>query len=548
MYSFKRYICLALAFLLSLSVLLVSCGTTEENKPALSATTEGVSDKTGEAAATSSAPAAEPPAKIKMFFGDAGIQFPSDIDKSNNPFLEIIEKAANVDLEMIQPPYADFQTQFNLMMASGELPDIVHCWFKADIDKYGSEGAFIDWNDYLPKSPQLSQFYTKDMLDQMKTADGSVYALNVLSAMDPNGTYARIDLIDEVNGGVMPKTPDDWYQIMKKVKEKYPDSVPMSTQGGIMMADYFFKAFGVGIDGNGIKLQVLADTPDKYIWGFQAPKAREAVEFHRRLYTEGLLDRTFVTNKYTEYANAVETKNTIIFWGGVAEAIKKQDRFASIGNTTAVAGFVNNPIAPGVNPQDCYQPMSPIGWHCVSISGKSGNIDASVRVIEAFTLPEVKEGIAWGREGIEYVKNADGRRILDTEASALANYRTAYCFFNSYWYPDNLDVKAAQLYPKLAGPQATAFRKAYTEGVAIRDKESGSVPPFTAASFVPSNAELAPKLAEARAASLNIIFKAIIGEISMDEYDKQVNEFIKKYEFITNDYTQALQKVIAERK
>jgi hypothetical protein len=184
----------------------------------------------------------------------------------------------------------------------------------------------------------------------------------------------------------------------------------------------------------------------------------------------------------------------------------------------------------------------------VAISVKSKNIDAAVKVIEAFTLTEVKEGIAWGREGIEYVVNADGRKILDTEASALANYRVAYCFFNSYWYSDNLDVRAAQTYPKLAGAQATAFRKAYAEGVTIRNKESESVPAFTAKNFVPTNAELAPKLAEARAASLNIIFKAIIGEISMEEYDKQVSDFIEKYKFITDDYTKALQKVIAERK
>ena len=539
MYKFKKYVFLALSFMLILSIVLTGC----VNIPS-----DGTNAPTGsQTDATTKAPVKEPPVKLKMFFGDAGIAFPAEIDKSDNPFLNIIEKAANVDLEIIQPPYADFQTQFNLMMASGELPDIIHCWFKADIDKYGSEGAFINWNEYIPKSQQLSQFYSKDMLDMMKTADDAVYALNVLSSMDPNGTYARIDLIDELNNGVMPKTPDDWYQLMKKLKIAYPDSTPMSTQGGVMMADYFFRGFGMGIDGNGIKMQILADSPDRYIWGFEAPKAREAVEFHRKLYAEDLLDKTFVTNTGTEFANAVEQKMTLLSWGGAAAVISRQDRLASIGNTTAVVGFVNNPIASGVNPLDCYQEFSPLGWHCVAISSKSSNIDAAVKVIEAFTTPEVKEGIAWGREGIEYVTNAEGKRILDTEASALANYRVAYCFFNAYWYPDNLNVRAAQLYPKLAGPQATAFRKAYEEGVAIRDAESGMVPMVSDASFVPSNPDLAPKIAEARAASLNIILKAIIGEISMEEYDKQVSDFIGKYKYITEEYTVALQKVIDER-
>ncbi|NSW89586.1 MAG: extracellular solute-binding protein [Firmicutes bacterium] len=503
-------------------------------------------DKTTEQTKTSAdEPKVEPPVKLKMFFGDAGIAFPNDVDKSNNPFLNVIEKAANVDLEMIQPAYADFQTKFNLMMASGDIPDIVHCWFHADIDKYGADGAFLDWEPLVQKSPVLSKLYNKEMLDMMRTNDGNIYKLYTLSNDNPQGTYARIDLIREVNGDKMPITPDDWYEVMKKVKEKYTDSVPLSSRGGFMMMDMFFKAFGAQVDGNGVKMQVTPD--NKYIWAFEYPKMRDAIAYHRKLYEEGLLDKTFVTNTGVEFANRITEKNMMVWRGDSAAVLGQQQQFVQLGKKNVIIGFVNNPIAPGVDPELAYWSYSPLGWHIVSISSKCTNVDAAVRVIETFLDYEICKQMSWGREGIEYYVRPDGTRLVDVEASAKTYYRNAYTFMRQYWYQEGMNVRMATVLPTMDATQASEFRKAWDSGIEIRNKESAKVPIITPASFVSTIADLAPKSSQAREESKAIMYKAVIGEISMEEYDRQVAAWLQKYKYITDEYTKSLQKVIQER-
>jgi len=535
MKKIKRTSLIILCLLLSVMLLSTGCVVQESGTKETTAS---------EAKTTTSEPKVEPPVKLKMFFGDAGIAFPSDVDKSDNPFLNIIEKAANVDLEMIQPPYGDFQTKFNLMMASGDIPDIVHCWFHADIDRYGSEGAFLDWEPLVQKS-NLSKYYNKEMLDTMRTSDGKVYKLYTLSNDNPNGTYARIDLLEEVNEGKFPITPDEWYEVMKKVKEKYPDSVPLSSNGGFMMMDMFFKAYGSQVDGNGVKMQVTDD--NKYIWAFEYPKTKDAIAYHRKLYEEGLLDKTFVTNTGVEFANRINEKNMMIWRGDSAAVLGRQQEFVKLGNKKAIVGFVNNPIAPGVSPELAYWAFSPLGWHIVSISSKCTNVDAAVRVIDAFLDYDTCSQMAWGREGIEYYVRPDGSKLVDVQASQKTYYRNAYNFMRNYWFQEAMDVRMATVLPTMDAAQADKFSKAWDEGNTIRNKESAMVPMLTSASFVSTIAEHVPKSSEAREESKAIMYKAVMGEISMDEYDNQVKAWLQKYKYITDDYTKSLEKVIQER-
>ncbi len=191
------------------------------------------------------------PVKFTMFFGNAGIAFPDDIDPANNPFIKVFEKAANVDVEMVMPSYTEFQTKLYLVLSTGDIPDLVHCWHKADIDRYGIEGAFLDWKELLPKSTILKTYYSEEAIKLMETTDGKVYGLNVLGNGNVHGTGIRIDLVNEVNNGKMPQTPDELYEFFKNIKAKYPHAVPVAPNSGksFYRANSLFNAFGVQVWG-----------------------------------------------------------------------------------------------------------------------------------------------------------------------------------------------------------------------------------------------------------------------------------------------------------
>lgn len=177
----KKYLVLLLIFIFTMSFI---AGCTSGGQK---------TTKTNESTGKDEAKTVEP-VKFTMFFGNAGIAFPDDVKPDDNPFIEVFEKAANVDVQMIMPSYTEFQTKLNLALSTGEIPDLVHCWYKADIDRYGMEGAFLDWKKILPKSTILKTFYSDDAIKLMETTDGGVYALNVLANENVHAPGIRIDL------------------------------------------------------------------------------------------------------------------------------------------------------------------------------------------------------------------------------------------------------------------------------------------------------------------------------------------------------------------
>ena len=48
--------------------------------------------------------------------------------------------------------------------------------------------------------------------------------------------------------------------------------------------------------------------------------------------------------------------------------------------------------------------------------------------------------------------------------------------------------------------------------------------------------------------SKTILVKASLGEISMDEYDKQVASYLEKYQFITDEYNSKLPDMLNKLK
>lgn len=231
--------------------------------------------------------------KISFMYGDSGIDF-GEVSKEDNPFINQIAEWANVEFtEIISPPYADYNQKLNLVLTSGTIPDVVHSYFQTNtINQFGMDGAFLPLEKYINERPILNEIY-KDSIDIMKATDGNIYSFCSKDSLTYPGMMVRGDIIDDVNDGVMPKTPDEWYEVFKKIKAKYPDSIPQSGRGGIMYLDTFFSAYGSKVNGNGANWWLDIDQ-GKYVNDMEVPGTRAGVEFWRKLYAEGLLEKTFL--------------------------------------------------------------------------------------------------------------------------------------------------------------------------------------------------------------------------------------------------------------
>ncbi|MCQ4833273.1 extracellular solute-binding protein, partial [Hungatella sp. SL.1.14] len=125
----KRVVCLSMAAVLAVST--AACGKKETE-----------TDGNGEA-----------PATIRIVTS-VDAQFQVD----NNPVIEAIEKAANVKLEIEVPPINNYLDRLNVIMASGELPDIVFLQETSDSSfyKWADDGLLIPLDEYLPSLPNVT--------------------------------------------------------------------------------------------------------------------------------------------------------------------------------------------------------------------------------------------------------------------------------------------------------------------------------------------------------------------------------------------------------
>lgn len=486
------------------------------------------------------------PDEISIFMGTAGIKIPEGAKYDDNPYINKIAELANVKFkEIIVPEYADFQTKFNLMVSSGNIPDLVHCWFAADVQLQGKAGAFMDLSDVIAKSPVLSKRYSQSSINLMKDDSNKIYALRTVPGKDPQAAGVRMDLIDEVNGGKVPVTPDEWYDVFKKLKAKYPDSVPYSSNGGLDALQLFFKAYGVNIGRLGADWQYK---DGKIISAFEAPLVKDSILYHKKLYTEGLLDKTFVTNKSADFLDRKWNKKDLLAPNNLASVIGYVSGYAT--NKVPGAVFVPCPLPkvndPKVTDADVYTAYDLLGYHCVAVAASTKKKDAVVRLIETLGSTEVGELTAWGLKGVDFTEE-NGKKTATAKGAENLPTRKLYSFMFTYASAESVQVSVADNLAKIDPAAKDKYTTLLNNGMKTSYEQAEKVKPDPV-KYIQLSTDTQSKVKEANELSKAIIIKAIIGEITMQEYDTQVSDYLKKYKFITDEYNTKLPAIEAKLK
>lgn len=162
----------------------------------------------------------------------------ADIQLGNDmPVFQELEKRTNVHLDWELLPVTKPEEKLNLIMSSGQLPDLVSLSpYPELMVKYGMEGAFIPVQDLIKEhAPDIKKAldnplpgdklpYTMDCWAELTASDGNVYTVPLLSSANAIGAvYAiRDDWLQKLNLKT-PETLDDLYTALKAFKEKDPN-------------------------------------------------------------------------------------------------------------------------------------------------------------------------------------------------------------------------------------------------------------------------------------------------------------------------------------
>ena len=173
---------------------------------------------------------------MTMILADGGLAVPDGVEINDNDWTNYLEESANVELDITQAPWADYDQKLQLRISSGDLPDIVHATgtaYTSTAPEAARDGAFIPLDDYYENSRNVKKVITPEQMawDTLPD-DGKNYFIPMNTSDQPMGNWliARWDLIEKYNNGKWPETTPEWLSFFETVKKEIPDALVLSNR------------------------------------------------------------------------------------------------------------------------------------------------------------------------------------------------------------------------------------------------------------------------------------------------------------------------------
>lgn len=207
---------------------------------------------------------------------------------------QALEKQTGVHVEYQHPAAGLVTEQFNLLLTSGSLPDIiVGDWYHYGAQKALDEGIILRLNEILDKwAPNYKKVLEDrpEIATMLKTDKGDYYTFGFIRESDELGTYGggmlRADWLKQLNMDV-PETIDDWTAVLTAFKEKLNVESPLML---VNSASPFTSGFLTGAYGVTDDFYV-EDGKVKY--GPLEPGYKDFLLQMKQWYDSGLLDQNF---------------------------------------------------------------------------------------------------------------------------------------------------------------------------------------------------------------------------------------------------------------
>ena len=194
----------------------------------------------------------------------------------------------------------DVKQQFSVLIASGDLPDMVsYMWgvptdFPGGPERALADGYITPLNDLIDNyAPNIKAYLDGNEIAEkaLKTDSGKYYYIpNYVTTKEKNGNVSngyvfRKDWLDDL-GLSAPETIDEWYIALKAFKEKKGATAPLTIA-------YSNLSRGL-MNPWGIQLGKMKKD-DKIVYGYAEEGYREFLTEMNKWYKEGLLDSNVAT-------------------------------------------------------------------------------------------------------------------------------------------------------------------------------------------------------------------------------------------------------------
>jgi putative aldouronate transport system substrate-binding protein len=466
---------------------------------------------------------------------DLKVQFmvPSyaDIPNMNDEYWSKFQKESKSQLDVEWIPSGDYDTKFDLVLASGNIPEVIvaNNITRPTLQNAVKQGAFWDLAPFLgdfSKYPNLKNNSYKEVWNYMKT-DGGIYGVPRNRPQIDVSLKIRKDWLDKFKLPV-PTTLDAYTAALKTIVNGDPDgNGKKDTVGligqGFLLADgdgSFLSAFG-GLDpvydkeGGLINKQLTSNYTDM-------------VAYFRQLYTDGILAKDFSAIKQTQAEEMYTTGRAASYARNIwrdytfEQGIKKVQPEAEVISLPPMTGPAGISVQLSV-------PFS--GAFYISKKVPEEKVKQILAFFEKTTTMEQTDYNYYGSEGVHYTMVDGQQQLTDLGKKQVTANGTGAIFPLAYNNKMKVINPAA---PKAYNDAKTASVESYSK--------VGKIDFF---SIINSNTWISiwPKYTSDWQ---SMVVKAIVGQISMDEYKAYVDklnsspDFKKAYQEFAKEYKEKI--------
>ncbi len=330
---------------------------------------------------------------------------------------EFVDRIGNITINYIEPTIEEFDEQRQLLLASGDLHDIMgvrHA--KRTSDQFGGTGVLLDFNKYAEYMPNFTA-KTKAIpsLNNLITGKGNRYAMpgqNWDKDFIGEAWMVNKTLLDEL-GISIPETSDELMTAMEKVKSEVDGSSPF-IYGWKGYSDMLMYSGFVGMFCNYRNMSIGFDQESKkFVFGPTDPSGnfKETLMYLNEMYEKGLFDVNQEVHTMDQFkATMQDAKWGFSFWYVNGAATPSANGLIKPGEEYEIVGMPV-PVGPNGDASVCgVQTMDGIPYWGVVSNAQADYPELIAKLIDYNWSEESTKLFNWGIEGDTFKVNADGTK------------------------------------------------------------------------------------------------------------------------------------------
>ncbi|MFS0611998.1 extracellular solute-binding protein [Lederbergia ruris] len=333
----------------------------------------------------------------------------------------------NMDITIAAEPYNE---SLNLVIASGDLPDLIGMPDYATGNKYGSQGALVNLLDHIKDMPNL-QAWMDQFPDAARAAlshDGKMYVSPNIGIGETNRMIwlYRKDIFEEHDLEI-PNNWDELHTVLQELKKIYPESYPLGFRNGTDKIRNFATNFET--DWN----YYYDNKKDEWSYGPVEDNYLVMIEYLNKFYKEGLIPPDFLSLDVAGWQELMSTNTSFI----TQDYISRIDMF-NVENRKENEDYtlINMPPPAGFSggPQLDYSAHTQQRGYSIAVN--SDHIDTVIQFIDWTFSEEGRDTLSWGIKEETYVEeDGEKRWIEDYSSPSELRTETGISLYSTYsWF------------------------------------------------------------------------------------------------------------------